>query len=144
MDIEQSLYLPEGLERLSKLARVEGFYFLERLERDFTSGSNRFDQPGESLFTVRDNQVLVGIGGLNIDPYADKPDVGRVRRFYIDPGRRRAGIGKKLLAAIEGHAKSHFMQLQLYTDTAAAASFYERLGYAPVTGIPKVSHLKTL
>ena len=144
MVVKKIDHLPDRIGHLVRLSAVEGFRFLKRLVEDFESGENRFDQPGEALFAVLDKGTLLGIGGLNIDPYAETSDVGRIRRFYIDPGYRRIGLGQKLLTAMEVHAKSHFAQLRLYTDTEAAAMFYEHLGYVRVADIPRVSHLKNV
>ena len=38
---------------------------------------------------------MVGIGGLNIDPYLALPDVGRVRHLYVLRKCRGRGAGKK-------------------------------------------------
>ena len=87
---------------------------------------------------------LIGVGGLNIDPYEPGPGLGRVRRMFIDPAHRGRGIGRALIGAIEAHAAQHFVQLQLFTDSVDAARFYETLGYRPIAGRDKVSHVKQI
>lgn len=46
-----------------------GFRFVERLMREYRSGLNFFDKSGEVLLTASVQGAVVGIGGLNRDPY---------------------------------------------------------------------------
>ena len=82
----------------------------------FTAG------PGEALFGATRDGMLVGIAGLNVDPYFEEPGVGRVRHLYVHPAHRRGGVGRKLTAAIERAARGHFERLQLFTPTESAAN----------------------
>jgi hypothetical protein len=73
--------LPPQLVDLEREASAQGFNFLDRLIEEWTTGTNRFDKPGECLLVATDNGHLVGIGGLNIDPYeptgdTDLPELG--------------------------------------------------------------------
>ena len=136
--------LPQDLDELSRTARNEGFTFLDRLIQDFEKGANRFAGPSEALFEARQQSRLVAIGGLNIDPYATKASVGRIRRFYVSPDHRRSGVGRSLLEAIEQHAKFSFSELRLRTDTARGASFYDRMDYQRVANQKHATHIKTL
>ncbi len=136
--------LPEDLPILNDRAENEGFRFLTRLVQEFDSGTNTFARPGEALFEVRDQERLIGVGGLNIDPYHDEPHIGRVRRLYIDPDYRRQGIGRSLMSAIEKLACGSFSELRLRTDTIEGAQFYENLGYRRIHGAKHSSHAKTL
>lgn len=144
MHVSRINQLPDDVEGLALLAEQEGYRFLRRLCQEFSSKTNCFDKPGEALFAVYLGTTLAGIGGVNCDPYSSEKRIGRVRRFYIHPQKRRLGIGRVLLMAIEDHARNHFHKLHLFTDTAPAALFYERLGYVGINGISKVSHLKSL
>ena len=115
---------------------------LDRLVERFRAGTNRFDLAGEALFGVERSGALVGIGGLNIDPYFEDPTVGRVRHLYVHPDVRATGVGRKLMQAIETHAKGSFLRLQLFTPEKAAGEFYEALGFELLQGVHKVSHAK--
>ncbi|WP_062270128.1 GNAT family N-acetyltransferase [Endozoicomonas arenosclerae] len=119
----------------------EGYRFLKRLTMDFESGVNCFNQKGESLFAAYHQNRLVGIGGINIDPYEGKTSTGRVRRLYIREDYRNKGVGRLLMSAIEDHAKDYFDQIQLFTDTPEATEFYLKLGYQ-VVNVGKASHKK--
>jgi GNAT superfamily N-acetyltransferase len=84
------------LAPLNEEADRDGFRFIERLIRDWASGSNRFDGPGERLIAaIRENRVI-GICGLNCDPYTDESRVGRLRHLYVRRSDRRRGIGRRL------------------------------------------------
>ncbi|WP_084158352.1 MULTISPECIES: GNAT family N-acetyltransferase [Exiguobacterium] len=113
-------------------SRQEGFRMLDRLVNDFRDGRNRFDQPGECLLGVFDDSGnLLGIGGLNQDPYSPGLPVGRLRRFYILPDYRRQGIGRRLANALLLEAKWTFLTVILRTYTMQGAQFYESLGFIP-------------
>ncbi len=128
---------------LGEAAHAEGYDHLRRLIEEFASGANRFQKPDEALFSAQQNEQLVGVGGLNIDPYETSIPVARVRRLYVLPSARRLGVATRLMAHIETHANVTFSRIQLFTSSPDASEFYEQLGYAPVSR-PKVSHEKQL
>jgi GNAT superfamily N-acetyltransferase len=139
--IERIHSLP--IDRLSALvteADATGFRGLVRLVVDWRSGLNRFDQPGEVLFIAHDGERVVGVCGLNLDPYLGDPTVGRFRHLYVAVDYRRKGIGTQLLNAVIVAARGHFDRLRLRTDSPIADAFYRSLGFMPVTGEPACSH----
>jgi GNAT superfamily N-acetyltransferase len=109
-----------------------GVRFVRRLADEWATGANRFDRPGEGLFMAWIEQDVVGVGGLNIDPYAMTREVGRVRHLYVLAAHRRAGIGERLVRAIVDAASGRFEILRLRTSNPEAARLYERLGFARV------------
>jgi GNAT superfamily N-acetyltransferase len=121
----------------------EGFRFLARLVREFDDGTNRFDAPGEALLGCYRGAELVGVGGLNRDPYSPEPQVGRLRHLYVSPPFRRRRVGRTLVDSLVAAARPHFGVLLLRTDTPAAARFYETLGFAPVA-LPYATHRMVL
>lgn len=131
--IEKIVDLPLQLDLLIEISQLEGFHFLHRLKQDFETGENCFNQNGEALFTVfTQKEQLIAIGGLNQHPFHDSEQVGRLRRFYIHPVFRRQCVGHDLLRHAEQYAQVYFHELYLFTDTANAASFYQKMGYEPV------------
>ncbi|NNP69839.1 GNAT family N-acetyltransferase [Acinetobacter sp. Ac_5812] len=131
--VERSLKLPAQIDVLIQYSEREGFRFLNRLKQDFKSGTNCFDQIGEALFVVFDqHDSLIAVGGLNQDPFAESKSVGRLRRFYIHPDYRDKKIGTYFLMHIEQYAKTYFERLDLFTDTAQAAHFYQSRGYQSI------------
>jgi len=131
-----------SIERISDLAagqlaalvaesEAQGLRFVRRLAEDWASGANRFDRPGEALFVARADGRVVGIGGLNVDPYAAEPTVGRVRHLYVLTAYRRLGIGRRIVEEIIEAARGRFERLRLSTSNPEAARLYERLGFHP-------------
>ncbi|MBD0318936.1 MAG: GNAT family N-acetyltransferase [Gemmatimonadetes bacterium] len=131
------------VEVLLAESRREGFRFLDRLHADFESDANRFDAPGEALLGVYRGSALIAVGGLNRDPYVGDARTGRLRHLYVHPELRGKGIGRVLVDALMAEALSHFDVLRLRTDTAAAARFYEALGFVPESS-PTATHLRVL
>jgi GNAT superfamily N-acetyltransferase len=132
--------LPADLDRLVQASLAEGFGFLERLREEWTSGANCFVRPGESLFEARHRGRLVGICGLNRDPYLGQASAGRVRRLYVAPDARRLGIATRLVREVLREARGHFTLLRLRTNTREGALFYQALGFHPTTRMATATH----
>jgi GNAT superfamily N-acetyltransferase len=132
-----------ALEPLIEESQREGFRFLVRLRTEFEDGGNRFDAPGECLLGCDVGSVLVAVGGLNRDPYAAEARVGRLRHLYVSQAHRHRGVGRALVERLVALARPHFDVLQLRTDTAAAARFYERLGFTR-SALPHATHQRVL
>ena len=132
--------LPGAFPKLIESAEAEGFQALTTLARNFESGTNRFDRPAEVLLTLWDREELLGVGGLNRDPYFPNCLVGRLRHLYVLPSLQGPGGAFTL----EARARGVFPMLQLFTQASRAGAFYEALGYQPVQGQTKVSHRKAL
>src|SRR5262249_34136913 len=113
---------------------------MQRMRDDWDAGSNRFDRPGEILFEARVGVRLVGICGLNRDPYVHSSGVGRVRHLYVDPEFRRRGVGRALVSRIVECASPNFVRLRLRTWRGDADLFYVALGFRRVVGAPEVTH----
>jgi GNAT superfamily N-acetyltransferase len=131
------------IESLAVQASREDFDSVQRLVSEFASGTNRFDQAGECLLGVFDSGRMVGIGGINVEPYEPASGAGRLRRLYVIKRLRRHGIGAELLGNLEARAKPWFPRLQLFAPSEQAAAFYESMGYERQERY-KVSHSKEL
>jgi len=129
--------------RLHRDAIDDGFGALDRLVDDYRDGANRFELPGEILLSAWASDDLVGVCGLNVDPYTDRDQTGRIRRLYVRRDARRRGIGRALVAAVESAAQANFNLLRLRTDDPNSAAFYVAQGYAEVDD-PSASHEKAL
>jgi GNAT superfamily N-acetyltransferase len=137
----QRVVLPvPGIERLLVEAREEGYDFIETLVEEWASAENRFDAPGEILCGHLEEGLLVAVGGLNRDPFAGRPDMGRLRRVYVRPAWRNKGIGRALVTALVDQARTHFRCVRLRAENADAARLYERLGFSPVQN-PDATHI---
>jgi GNAT superfamily N-acetyltransferase len=121
---------PGELLTLIADSEAHGLRFVRRLADEWADGVNRFDRPGEALFFARDGSTAVGVGGLNVDPYANDTTVGRVRHLYVLSAYRRRGIGEHLVMTIIDAARGRFSTLRLRTSNPDAARLYERMGFA--------------
>ena|SRR5258708_4573361 len=136
----QQIRLPvPGIEDLRREAAQEGYRFLETLAEEWASGKNQFDGPGEILCGVIDEGLVVAVGGLNHDPFVSKPDVGRIRRVYVRPGRRNRGIGEALVTKLVEHARRNFRPVRLRAESTRAGRLYDRIGFSPCND-PHATH----
>ncbi|MEO0900286.1 MAG: GNAT family N-acetyltransferase [Bacteroidota bacterium] len=121
-----------GFSELKEQSKLEGYRFVIRLEREWESGQNTYNQAGEGLFKVVAHHQIVGVGGINHDPYSNDRKIGRIRRFYILPSWRNQGIGTALLEHILRTKGSEYAMIQLRTDSELGSKFYERNGFSKV------------
>jgi N-acetylglutamate synthase-like GNAT family acetyltransferase len=134
MQIRRILDLSESdLKPLLVASESEGYSHIRRLQNEWISNENRFEGAGEAFFGLFEADRLIGVGGLT----AMSETIGRVRRLYVVPDRRRSGAGSMIVQAIISEAKTTFESLVLFTKDAG--SFYERLGFEP-TGLENPSH----
>ncbi|MDR0139371.1 GNAT family N-acetyltransferase [Metabacillus idriensis] len=119
----------EEISNLLDESKQEGFRFLERLSADYQSGGNTFKKPGEMLLGAFHNETLIGIGGINQDPYSQNEKAGRIRRFYVSKEHRRQGVGELILRALLKEAEDFFDVAVLRTDTKEASLFYKQAGF---------------
>jgi len=138
--IEPATILGPDLAPLVAEADAAGYSFVRRLRDAWMSGENRFDRAGETLLAARVDRHLVGIGGLNIDPFVRTDRVGRLRHLYVAEHARRLGVGSALVGRLLAAATPHFAVVRLRTDSADAAAFYARLGFQP-TDEPEATHI---
>jgi N-acetylglutamate synthase-like GNAT family acetyltransferase len=129
--------LPDDLLTLEEESVAQGFSMMQRLRSDWHEGGNQFAQEGEMFVGAFDGERLVGVGGLNIDPYAGAPDVGRLRHIYVLESYRRSGIGAVLVRHLLAEAASRFKVVRLWTGRAS--EFYGKLGFDQVSE-RKVTH----
>lgn len=124
---------PPDLGNLVELASGEGHSFLLRTRVEWLDGTNRFDRPGEGFFLAfADRGTVVGMGGLNIDPFLSDPTVGRLRHLFVAPEHRRLGVGRRLVDACLGLAAERFVRVRLRTFDPQASSFYRSVGFHSV------------
>lgn len=133
-----------SLHTLVEESAAEGFRHLKRLVHDFETGANRFDQRGEALFIAYLSSDIVGVCGLNRDPYVNSDEVGRVRRLYVSPRARRLGVGRQLMDSVIAEARKTYKMLVLRTDNPAADTFYRSIGFSVDTESEYNSHVLLL
>ncbi len=137
----QKIELPlPGMESLQSEALAEGYGFIQTLVEQWASGENRFDAPGEILCGHLDQGLLVAVGALNIDPFAGRTEIGRIRKIYVRHAWRNKGVGRALVTTLIERARTHFRCVRLRADNTNAARLYERIGFAPVES-PDATHM---
>ena len=134
----------DALAPLLAESEQAGWKFLRRLSDDWASGANHFSKPGESIFAASAAGTLIGVCGLNVDPYAGNRRVGRVRHLYVLSGFRRLGVGRRLVEAVVAAAKGWFVLLRLRTESDEAAEFYEALGFQRRSDMPDCTHVRVV
>jgi GNAT superfamily N-acetyltransferase len=122
----------------------EGWQNIRRLADEWTSGANRFNRPGEQLFLARIDGQVVGVCGLNFDPYAGDDSIGRIRRLYVLKAHRRQGVGRALVRTVVDAAAARFRTLHVRTNDAGAGRFYEAIGFEKSAESGHVTHCLAL
>ncbi|MDF2963700.1 MAG: family N-acetyltransferase [Paenibacillus sp.] len=130
---------PKDISHMVNESLNEGHRHILRLSDEYENGINRFDKQGEAFFAAKFNGQLVGVCGLNQDPYSMN-GLGRVRRMYVSIDYRRQGIAKLLMDQVIEEAKKHYQMIVLKTDNPAAERFYLSLGFLTESRNEKVSH----
>jgi len=117
-----------------------GFLAVQRLADEWASGANRFNRNGEALFIAKRDNCIIGVCGLNIDPYATNSATGRVRHLYVMLEHRRRGIGRVLVERVVDEASLNFDRLHLRTHSDVADRFYRAIGFTPHYGDEYCTH----
>jgi len=84
--------------------------------------------PGGVFLLACDGDTVVGCGAVR----RLEPGVGEVKRMWIDPGARGRGLGRRLLAALEGRARDRGydrLRLDTHEVLVEAIGLYEAQGY---------------
>ena len=132
------------LDALVADSEQAGLRFVRRLVEEWASGANRFDRVGEELFGAWVDGRVVGVCGLNVDPYTAEEGVGRVRHLYVLSAFRRRGVGRRLIAAVIEAARGRFGELRLRTGNPEAARLYEAIGFQPSGRAADCTHIMEL
>jgi len=130
IEIRECAELPrDKMASLVTASVEEGHEFVVRLLREWESGDNRFDQPGEAVYLAHQGDDVVGVCGLNCDPFAGSPTIGRLRRLYVTPAFRGSGIARRLVDVAVEHGRDYFHLIRVRAGTQDAVGFYDRIGF---------------
>ena len=132
------------LKPLLEDSRNQDIVFVDLLVNEWIAKINCFNQEGEVFLLAKDDDRVVGLCGLNIDPYHRVSGLGRVRHLYVLSTKRRQGIGSQLIQQIIQQAKSHFELLNLRTNNAEADKFYLAQGFQRSYERPECTHILKL
>ena len=131
--------LHDDFDRLAAESQTEGYDFLVRMREEWISGKNQFSKTNEVLYAALEEGVLVGVCGLNIDPYVTNTVVGRLRHLYVSVAQRRKGIAKALVLAVL--KENVFPSVRLRTRNPSADIFYRSIGFSQVNDDPHATHV---
>lgn len=123
--------LPDGFDVILQAAASEGVRNMAMLGDQWTSGEQRFEEPG-ALFAALVDGDLAGVGGVTPETGAGEPAM-RMRRLYVLPAFRRFGVGRRLAAAMmqQGFQAAPLLTLNA-AASAAAPLFWEAMGFVRV------------
>jgi len=130
----------DPLEKL-RPARIEDIggilRLLEPLEADGTlvkRGRDLLEREINRFFVVEHDRVIVGCAAL----YPFEDGMAELAGLAVHPDHRRAGVGERLLLAVEARAKRHKVKRLFVLTTRTAHWFIERgFSAAPVAALPR-------
>lgn len=136
---------PSDLEELTLLliAVVEdgaSIGFLPPLKKDDASAYwNNVIQPGVILWVAKLNARICGTVQLHLAQKENALHRAEVAKLMVDPGKRRCGIGRSLMRAVEIRAESLGRSLLTLDTRSGDASnlLYQSLGYIQAGKIPR-------
>lgn len=110
---------------------ISEFYFEDRIRNEILETSDSWN----GWFVAVENNEVVGAGGGGFI----SDGIAELYVLYLNPNRKRAGIGSKLLAAItnEQIEKGALEQwVSVTKDNQMAIPFYESVGYEYISEQP--------
>lgn len=124
--------LPEGFEALRAEADAEGFRAMSRLAGEWAASPGMF----ACLFAAVPGGRLAGIGGLTAEPEPAGEPAMRMRRLYVRPDARRAGVGRTLANALLQEALDIVPLVTVNAGGTLAPAFWTSLGFRLVDSRP--------
>ncbi len=103
---------------------------------DLRAPGRSFAERGGAFWVVEDARGRVAACVAVDEP---EPGTAELHRLYVRPDHRRRGLGERLVALVEEHARRMYCaRVIFWSDTrfTAAHRLYERLGYAR-TGVER-------
>jgi N-acetylglutamate synthase-like GNAT family acetyltransferase len=83
-------------------------------------------EPGVRLFAFRDNGAAIGYAGLEV--YGTD---ALLRSVVVDPARRRAGVGRRIVDATLAEAR-RLGAARAFLLTNTAKAYFERFGFVAI------------
>lgn len=130
--------LPHGFDVMSAEATAEGVRNMVMLRAEFGGKDDPFRDPG-GLFAAFTDGALAGVGGVTVQESLAEPAM-RMRRLYVRPAFRRAGVARALAGAMmqQGFQTAPLLVLNAAASDAASP-FWEAMGFERVDW-PGITH----
>jgi GNAT superfamily N-acetyltransferase len=111
-------------------------YLEDRLYEFNSAKTGITDGEWLAIFVRDDDQrIVAGICGTTWGGCAE------IRQFWVEEGRRKQGLGTRLLGAAEGEARRRgCRQMLLMTFSFQAPTFYAKRGFEVVTVVDEYPH----
>lgn len=133
--IEDLKMIRSVLEQWTESEEVEKY--LSRIESEI-NGSTEYSM---NFFVVKDQELVIGVGGLAkplpiVLPLAKTSNPGEIKILYIDNNHRGKGFGREMINSLELEARNQgYLELfvrsaERYKDTAY--NFYKNMGYEEI------------
>lgn len=132
--------LENQLDELVEESVEEGYNFVRRLRDEYINETNNFKNKGELLYFAYIKGKVVGVCGINNDPYLNDKDFGRVRHLYVLKNYRGAGLANLLLDNVVKNSKKHFKTFTLRTFNEIASNLYCKYGFTKKEKYESVTH----
>ncbi len=134
-----------GLDEILTESKECGYGMIERLITEWESGITDFSNKNEAYFAYEEYGKILGIGGINEEPYLRIKEYGRMRHLYVLKTWRHRGIGKEIVRATIEFAKAYYELVTLMTPKDGSAdAFYESIGFKKCDSLERVSHTLAL
>jgi putative acetyltransferase len=81
------------------------------------------------------------VGCIGLQPVT--PDLGEIKRLYVEPSSRGWGLSRLLLTHLEAQARAQgltTLRLETGTEQQAAIALYTHHGYHPIPAYPPFEH----
>lgn len=121
---------PDTPEVRQLLAERDAYFDRLYAGEDRQSGVMNVDQDNLAFFSVRAQSELIGCGSL-----LRHRGYGELKRFYISETHRGRGLGRRLLSALEDHARSEgyrILRLETGILQPAAIGLYRSAGFTDI------------
>jgi GNAT superfamily N-acetyltransferase len=129
-------YLVWGNDKMQELYGVHPHNPKEAVEQDIEQIS-KFQPPyGQLILAVYEGKIC-GLGSLK----SINPEIGEIKRMFVDPNVRRVGAGRAILEGLLSEAKKvgyHKVRLDSPKFMEAAHSLYRRFGFRDIEAYPEM------
>lgn len=99
--------------------------------RSVTADAHEVTPPHGVFLLAGDERVIFGCGALK----TFAPGVGEIKRMWLEPSARGRGVGRRMLAALEGHAAAlghRTVRLDTAAELVEAIALYRAAGYREI------------